>query len=140
VSLLVATFPPPAYAFVYTSWKCAPAGCKYAQGRAYYSPGANYLSQSQWRGGTASQSCDPTNDVIKWRLAESSLFEYAPEWRTTWVYGPTSWKYYCNVYFITYGVVVGEFYGTRADLWQEFYHDASCSGCDFISTIRTPLS
>ncbi len=122
---------PPADAFVqYSSWKCAPAGCKYAQARIKYDRAIKKLHVAYWRGGTASQSCDPDNDVIKWRLTEIDAVN-----GMSWDYGPTSYKYNCNVYSTTYGVGVYRYWSGGLDMRFEFFHDVACSGCDFPSVM-----
>lgn len=117
---------------VYTSWKCAPAGCKYAQARVRYDRQIKYWYAAYWRGGTATGSCDPTgtNNVIKWRLSEIKALS-----GLSYTYGPTSWHYNCNVYASTWGTGVNRFWSGGLDIRYKFFHDVACSGCDFTSYI-----
>lgn len=112
----------------YSPWGCAPSGCKYAQARIKIDRVIKYFYTAYWRGGTASQECDPTNNVEKWKLVEIRTTS-----GMTWSYGPGSWKYHCNVYFVTYGVNVSKYWSGALDVRFEFLH--AVPGPDFTSVI-----
>ncbi len=70
--------------------------CKYHQGKVEYSSTKiNYVS---WWGSTASGSCDPSNDVVKWRLQGVSVFnDYTDVKLYGW--GPQSWQTNCQIVY-----------------------------------------
>lgn len=110
----------------FTTWRCAPAGCKYAQSRVKYDRQIRYWYSAEWKGGTASQACDPTNDVIQWRLLELKATS-----GTVYTWGPQGWKNNCSL--LTYVVNVNRNWQGGLDVRFTFQHDAACSGCDFNS-------
>ena len=46
--------------------------CKYAQGKVEYT--ANTVKHLSWWGSTASGKCDTTNDVKRWQLQGTALY------------------------------------------------------------------
>ena len=68
--------------------------CKYHQAKVQYTSSVvNYLS---WWGSTASGTCDPSNDVEKWRLDGTSLYNDTSNAKL-YGWGPQSWKTNCNI-------------------------------------------
>ncbi|GEM_PF-1749300 len=135
VSLLAAALwvgsAPPAEAHAeYTTWKCAPAGCKYAKARVRYDRHIKFWYVAYWRGGTASGSCDPGNNVIKWRLNEIRAIN-----GLDYSYGPAGWRTNCNVDSWTWRRTVNRFWSGGLDIRYSFFHDVACAGCDFTSYI-----
>lgn len=72
---------------------------KYGEVKRVFSGGT--LREVWWRGGTASGSCDPTNDVVKWRL-ESVYVIRVGDGRLRWQYGPGGYHSNCNVHGTNY--------------------------------------
>jgi hypothetical protein len=129
VLLLTALSPQPARAAVeFTSWKCTLAGCKYGQTRVKYDRVPRYWYSAQWKGGTASQTCDPSNDVTRWRMDEVEATS-----GLTYSWGPQTWKTNCNVNDLIYVVNVNKNWSGGLDVRFTHFHDASCAGCDFYS-------
>jgi hypothetical protein len=81
----------PAQALVSPYW-CVWAGCKYGMASIEYTSTTTIYMRA--RGGTASQTCDPSNDVRRWRhRVVHTKASYS---------GPTGvWYANCNVYTST---------------------------------------
>ena len=75
------------------------------------------INAVKWRGGTASGTCDPTNDQTAWRLVSVKIVR-ASDNHVNWSFGPGAWKTNCNVLANTYtkspGITVS------ADNWVMF--------------------
>jgi len=68
--------------------------CKYAQGKVNYT--SSTVTALSWWGSTASGTCDPSNDVKRWQLQGTSLYNDATG---TKIYGYTSgvWRTNCEI-------------------------------------------
>jgi hypothetical protein len=60
------------------------------------------IEQMRYRGGTASGSCDPTNNIDRWRSQFSGVFNTSGV--QTWGIGPTPYYYNCDPHYS--GVIV----------------------------------
>lgn len=60
------------------------------------------IDQMRYRGGTASQACDPSNDIDRWRSQFSGVFDLGGNQK--WGIGPTSYLFNCDPHFN--GVIV----------------------------------
>ena len=120
--------PPSQAATVWTSWKCAPAGCKYGQTRIKYDRQIKTWYAAEWKGGTASQTCDPSNDVKKWRLQELKATS-----GLTYGWGPQTYQTNCAVDDGYFGFNVNRSWSGGLDVKFTHFHDVACGGCDFTS-------
>lgn len=142
VALLIATtigLAMPVEAASWTPWKCSNAGCKYDQFRVYYD--GNVVLIHGYFGSTASGSCDPSNDGIRWRLQQTSLFKGSNLIHQT---GGDSWRTNCTTKNnppppTNWHKAMGTPQnvpppGRSSHLWS--WHEHECSGCSFQSYIR----
>lgn len=123
----------PARAWSNTAYKCAVSGCKYGQYRAAYDSLAHH--QTDHRGSTASGSCDPSNNVIQWRVSETRTYENGS---SKYSAGPLGWHTNCSLstYYWTQTVPRDYSPGLMRSRGH-FEWDASCTGCDFDEFIWT---
>lgn len=117
----------------YTAYRCAAAGCKYGKYRAAYD---SYAHREYWHvGATASGTCDPTNDIVQWRVSETRTYEDSVLKYTA---GPFGWHTNCALLAYLWTVTVPRDYAVG--LMQSRAHfewDAACGGCDFDELIWT---
>jgi hypothetical protein len=59
------------------------------------------IDEVKWRGGTASGSCDPSNNIVKWRLLNVKIVR-ASDSVVRWKYGPGNYHTNCDVDATTY--------------------------------------
>lgn len=133
--LAMEAFPKAAQAsWAYTPYVCAMAGCKYGQYRVAYD---SYAHQRYYhRGATASGTCDPSNDVVRWRVSNTRTYENGSLKNSD---GPFGWHDNCALATYTWTKLVPRDY--RPGLMQSRGHyewDVACSGCDFDEFIWTP--
>lgn len=76
-----------------------PNACKYDQAKLSVSgdcgSGSCTISTVSWRGGTASGSCDPGNDIVSWRLEYVRIHKVS-DGTVLWQYGPGNRQTHCN--------------------------------------------
>jgi hypothetical protein len=88
------------YCSSHPQWRASAEGChKYAEIKRVFSGGT--LTEVWWRGGTASGTCDPTNDVDRWRL-ESVYVIRVGDNKLRWQFGPSDWHSNCDVHAVGY--------------------------------------
>jgi hypothetical protein len=81
-------------------WRASAEGChKYAEVKIDFSGGK--LTKVWWRGGTASGTCDPSNDVDHWRL-ESVYVIRVGDGALRWQFGPSGTHSNCDVHTVGY--------------------------------------
>jgi len=130
----VAPVPPAQATTSFTVWKCALAGCKYAQARWQYDGTTNQVNS--WKGATPPVTCDPTNDITRWLMTLITVNEGNSLYTLLDSYGPHLWKTNCAITGFSMGVWMTETCTSgRCKGTTTFLHDASCSGCDFTSSI-----
>lgn len=84
----------------HTDWRASAEGChKYAEVKRIFQGGT--LKEVWWRGGTASGTCDPTNDVNRWRI-ESVYVIRVGDNQLRWRFGPSDWHSNCNPHSVGY--------------------------------------
>lgn len=134
VSTLVALTPTPASAGSgKTGYRCAENGsCKYAKGAVQWRTGSvtRKFTTYFWRGATASGSCDPSNDIHKWRARRIAVRDLSS---STLLYGDTFFKkdwYNCAISYAAettyYKVVESQQANLKARLY--FRHYTECCG------------
>jgi len=123
----------PASAYSYTTYKCALSGCKYGKFRAGYDTYSH--RQFAHRGATASGTCDPSNNVTRWRVSKSRLYEFGS---LKYSAGPFGWHTNCSLQTYTWTQTVPRDGGT-GNMYSKahFEWDASCGGCDFDEWIQS---
>lgn len=132
-SALVSVQAEPAHAGT-TAYKCVNAGCKYGKVRAAYT--SLIHDRADNRGATASGTCDPTNDVTRWRVERLRIYEGTTQRYST--SSPFGWHTNCALATYYWGTNV-----VREDIPDSMYtkthweRDASCSGCDFDQWVNT---
>lgn len=122
-----------------TAWICGPSGCKYEQVRVQYTaagPGGIDQQHQVW-GSTASGTCDPTNDGIRWRIERTRLVTVNSI--VQFDGGPYSWHTNCTIdnsppppsgwWFVTINKSWSQSPSTKMEFWV--FHDHACTGCDF---------
>jgi hypothetical protein len=82
-------------------WLYTPNACKYDQARYSVSGDCGSgsgctISTVYWRGGTASGSCDPSNDIDSWHLQFVKIIKVS-DGSVSWSYGPGNTHRNCNV-------------------------------------------
>jgi hypothetical protein len=83
-----------------------PNACKYDQAKYSVSGDCGSgsgctISTVYWRGGTASGSCDPSNDIDSWHLQFVKIIKVS-DGTVRWSYGPGNNHTNCNVTATTY--------------------------------------
>ncbi len=121
---------PATAATILTGYRCAPSGCKYAKAQIMIDRVIKKFYRADYRGGTASQACDPSNDIIQWNKTKISATS-----GMTWSVGAGGWHTNCNVDSFTYSHTVNKYWWGGLDVKFEFFHDAQCYNCDFPSII-----
>jgi hypothetical protein len=110
-----------------SGWWCAWEGCKYAQAKIEWNTNIYTTTSHIYRGGTASQSCDPSNDVTSWRVKTQ---------HTGGSWGPWTsiWSSSCNVYSATTTLSVNTGYSSNNA--QHFWFTHQRPGPDFYPTVH----
>jgi hypothetical protein len=103
-------------------WITEAGECKYVQAK----DGTACVDQActkikiktvSWRGGTASGTCDPSNDQTAWRLVSVKIVR-ASDGHVNWSFGPGAWKTNCDVTANTYSKSPA--FTVSADNWVMF--------------------
>jgi hypothetical protein len=90
------------------------SNCKYAKGKVeahcIQSCTQRVIDTVKWRGGTASQNCDPANNIVKWRITKIWIHR-SSDGQLKWNWGPGSYHTNCNVDAQTFsqspGITIG---------------------------------
>jgi hypothetical protein len=106
-------------------------GCKYAKAKVDTTCVNNCRSVDinliKWRGGTASGSCDPTNDITQWRLRWIKVVRTTDN-AVRWSRGAGSWYTNCNVDSATYSALPGLRVGVDHVVKYKWEHVTRCCG------------
>lgn len=70
------------------------SSCKYAQGKVEY--GSSLVGHLSWWGSTASGTCDPTNDVTRWRLDHTAVYNDGNNAKI-YGWGPSTYSTNCQI-------------------------------------------
>lgn len=145
--LLLAVLLMPLPAKAAPSYPCPPQGwegtgglaCKYAKGRVVWSGSSirKVIEKIKFRGGTASQWCDPSNDVVSWFVEEIKVIKKSTG-KVRWKWGPSNVHYNCDVDGRTFAKTPGLTVTHDNIVRYKFYH-GSTSG-DFSTTFDILVS
>lgn len=109
-------------------WRASGEGChKYAEVKMVFSGGT--LTQVWWRGGTASGTCDPSNDVDHWRL-ESVYVIRVGDGQIRWQFGPSDQHSNCNPHSVGYMRTPNVTMTVDHHIYYDFRHTLE-NGTDF---------
>lgn len=112
-------------------WTGPNDGCKYAKAKVETACIDNCnrvdIRAVKWRGGTASGSCDPSNDVTQWRLEWVKIVR-ASDGAVRWSFGPGAWHYNCNVDATTYSRDPGLTIASDHLVKYKWQHVTQCCG------------
>ena len=121
----------PGYACGTGDWYGPAEGCKYAKAKVETTCINNCqsvdINSVKWRGGTASQSCDPTNDITQWRLRWIKIVRVTDN-AVRWSRGAGAWHYNCNPNDATYSESPGLRVGVDHIVKYKWEHVSSSSG------------
>jgi hypothetical protein len=113
------------------NWEGPNAGCKYAKvAPASTTCGSNGCNLSKvittlrWRGGTASGSYDPSNDIVRWRLVSINIVR-ASDGYIRWSLGTQPWHNNGDPDAATYSVNPNVTVGSNTNILFTFYWESS---------------
>lgn len=121
----------PAHACGSGDWAGPAEGCKYAKAKVGTTCVNNCdsvdINSVKWRGGTASGSCDPTNDVTQWRLRWIKIVRTTDD-AVRWSRGAGAWHTNCNVDAATYSESPNLRVGVDHIVKYKWEHVTACCG------------
>lgn len=124
----------PANACQTGDWFGPAEGCKYAKAkvetRCVNNCDSVDIDAVKWRGGTASGSCDPTNDITQWRLRWIKIVRVTDN-AVRWERGASGWHTNCNVDANTYVANPGLRVGVDHVVKYKWEHVSTCCGSSY---------